>query len=104
MTQVSTVCLHWSFNLATIQEYTVSYSTCRVNFQVHIWKRTYEHSLEIPFPLEHEFYVNFEIIKLEPLWFQGDIILKVLVDFLAEEGTDEDYLVDEIRKNINNDD
>ncbi|KAL2095547.1 hypothetical protein ACEWY4_007695 [Coilia grayii] len=75
----------------------------RVNFQVCIWKRAHEHYPEIPCPLNHGFHVNTETGKLEPLWFEGDVIPKALVDVLAEEDTDEDDLTDEIHTNINED-
>ncbi|KAJ8349163.1 hypothetical protein AAFF_G00189180 [Aldrovandia affinis] len=68
----------------------------RVNFQVCVWKRAHEHYPEIPSPLDHGFHINSETGKLEPLWFEGDVIPKALVDVLAEEDTDEDDIADEI--------
>ena len=64
----------------------------RVNFQVCIWKRAHENNPEIPSTLDHGFHLNSENGKLEPLWFEGDVIPKALIDVLSEEGTDEDDL------------
>lgn len=75
----------------------------RVNFQVCIWKRAHEHYPEIPSPLDHGFHINTETGKLEPLWFEGDVIPKALVDVWAENETDEDDLTDEIHTNIGED-
>ena len=72
----------------------------RVNFQVCAWKRAHEHYPEIPSPLDHGFHINTETGKLEPLWFDGDVIPKALVDVLAEKETDEDDLTDDIHMNI----
>ncbi|KAL7404873.1 hypothetical protein ABVT39_020258 [Epinephelus coioides] len=75
----------------------------RVSFQVCIWKRAHEHYPEIPSPLDHGFHINTETGKLEPLWFEGDVIPKALVDVLAEEETDEDDLADEIHTIMDDD-
>ena len=64
----------------------------RVNFQVCIWKRAHENNPAIPSPLDNGFHLNSENGKLEPLWFEGDVIPKALIDVLVEEGTDEDDL------------
>ena len=50
-------------------------------------------------PLFHGYLVT-EAGKLEPLWFEGDIIPMVLVDILEENGNDEEitdtiHIVDE---------
>ena len=55
----------------------------RVNFQVCIWRRALDHFPEIPSPLDHGYIVT-EAGKLEPLWFEGDIIPMVLVDILTK--------------------
>lgn len=47
--------------------------------------------------------MNTETGKLEPLWFEGDVIPKALADVLAEEETDEDDLADEICSIIDDD-
>ena len=73
----------------------------RVNFLVCVWKRAHEQYPEIPSPLDHGFYINAETGKLEPLWFEGDVIPKALVDVMAEEEIDEDDLTDEIHTNMN---
>lgn len=75
----------------------------RVNFQVCVWKRAHEHYPEIPSPLDHGFHINTETGKLEPLWFEGDVFPKALIDVLAEEETDEDDLADEIHTNMDDD-
>ena len=75
----------------------------RVNFQVCVWKRAHEHYPEIPSPLDHGFHINTETGKLEPLWFEGDVIPKALIDVLAEEETDEGDLADEIHTNMDDD-
>ena len=75
----------------------------RVNFQVCIWKRAHENNPAIPSPLDNGFHLNSENGKLEPLWFEGDVIPKALIDVLVEEGTDEDDL-EEIYIHINDDD
>ncbi|CAJ1061361.1 hypothetical protein XNOV1_A016548 [Xyrichtys novacula] len=75
----------------------------RVNFQVCVWKRAHEHYPESPSPLDHGVYMNTETGKLEPLWFEGDVIPKGLVDILAEEETDEDDLADETHTNMDDD-
>ena len=75
----------------------------RVNFQVCIWKRAHERYPEIPSPLDHGFYINAESDKLEPLWFDGDVIPKVLVDVLAEEEIDENESADEIHTYMDDD-
>ena len=54
----------------------------RVNFQVCIWRGAPDHFPDIP-PLDHGYHVT-EARKLEPLWFEGDIIPMVLVDILEE--------------------
>ena len=76
----------------------------RVNFQVCVWKRAHEHYSEIPSPLDHGFHINTETGKLEPLWFEGDVIPKALVDVLAEEEKDEDDSADELHTNMDDDD
>ena len=55
----------------------------RVNFQVSIWRRALDHFPDIPSPLDHGYHVT-EVRKLEPLWFEGDVIPMVLVDILEE--------------------
>ena len=55
----------------------------RVNFQVCIWRRALDHFSEIPSPLDHGYHVT-EAGKLEPLWFEGNVIPMVLVDILEE--------------------
>ena len=57
----------------------------------------------MPSPLDHGFYINTETGKLEPLWFEGAVFPKALVDVLAEEETDEDDLADEIHTNMDDD-
>ncbi|CAJ1061367.1 hypothetical protein XNOV1_A031607 [Xyrichtys novacula] len=74
----------------------------RVNFQVCIWKRAHENNPAIPSPLDNGFHLNMENGKLEPLWFEGDVIPKALIDVLVEEGTDEDD-PEEIHTYINDD-
>lgn len=74
-----------------------------ISFQVCVWKRAHEHYPQILSPLDHGFYLNTETGKLEPIWFEGDVIPKALVDVLAEEETDEDDLADEIRSIIDDD-
>ena len=51
----------------------------RVNF----WRRALDHFPDIPSPLDHGYHVT-EARKLEPLWFEGDVIPMVLVDILEE--------------------
>ena len=51
-----------------------------VNFQVCIWRRALDHFPDIPSPLDHVT----EARKLEPLWFEGDVIPMVLVDILED--------------------
>lgn len=75
----------------------------RVSFQVCVWKRAHEHYPHAYPPLDHWFYLNTETGKLEPLWFEGDVIPKALVDVLEEEETDEDDLADEIHSIIDDD-
>ena len=65
-----------------------------VNFQVCIWRRALGYFPEIPSPLDHGYHVT-EAGKLEPLWFEGDVIPMVLVDILEENGNDEE-ITDEI--------
>ena len=55
----------------------------RVNFQVSIWCRALDNFPDIPFPLDHGYHVT-EARKLQPLWFEGDVIPMVLVDILEE--------------------
>ena len=66
----------------------------RVNVQVCIWRRALDHFPEIPSPLDHGYIIT-EAGKLEPLWFDGDIIPMVLVHILDENGNDEE-ITDEI--------
>ena len=73
----------------------------RVNFQVCLWKRAHEQYPEIPSPLDHGFYINKESGKLEPLWFDGDVIPKVLVDVSGDEEIDEN--ADEIHTYMDDD-
>ena len=61
----------------------------RVNFHVCIWRSALNHFPEISSPLDHGYHVN-EAGKLEPLWFEGDVIPMVLVDILEENGNDEE--------------
>ena len=72
----------------------------RVNFQVCVWKRAHENYPEIPSPLDHGFYINEESGKLEPLWFDGDVIPRVLVDVFAEEEIGENNSSDKIHTYI----
>ena len=65
-----------------------------VNFQVCIWRRALGHFPEIPSPLDQGHHVT-EAGKLEPLWFEGDVIPMVLVDILEENGNDKE-ITDEI--------
>ncbi|CAJ1079900.1 hypothetical protein XNOV1_A042672 [Xyrichtys novacula] len=74
----------------------------RVNVQVCIWKRAHENNPAIPSPLGIGFHLNTENGKLEPLWFEGDVIPKALNDVLVEEWTDEDDL-EEIHTYMNDD-
>ena len=53
----------------------------RVNFQVCVWRKALDHSPEIPSPLDHGYHVK-EARKLEPLWFEENVIPMVLVDIL----------------------
>ena len=55
----------------------------RVNFQVCIWRRALDHFQEIPSPLDRGYHVK-EAGKLEPLWFEEDVISMILVDVLEE--------------------
>jgi len=68
--------------------------TKRVNLQVCIWRRAVDHFPEIPFPLHHGYHVT-EAGKLDPHWFDGDVIPMVLVDILEENGNGEE-ITDEI--------
>jgi hypothetical protein len=47
--------------------------------------------------------MNAESGKLEPLWFEGHVIPKTLVDVLAEEEIEEDELADEIHTHMDDD-
>ena len=76
----------------------------KVNFQVCTWKRAHEHSPEVPSPLDHGFHLNTETVKLEPLGFEGDVIPKALVDFLAGQEDDEDELHTNIEDKDDDDD
>ena len=71
----------------------------RVNFPVCV-KRANKHYPEIPSPVNHGFHINTETGKLEPLWVEGDVIPKALVNVLAEEEKDEDDFSDELHTNI----
>ena len=66
----------------------------RINLQVCIWRRALNPFLEIPSPLDHGYHVT-EARKLEPLWFEGDVIPMVLVDILEKNGNGEE-ITDEI--------
>ena len=80
-----------------------TFPTCRrvlaqhikwVNFQVCIWRRALDNFPEIPSPLDHGYHVK-EARKMEPLWFEGDVIPMVLVDILEDNWNDEE-ITDEI--------
>ena len=55
----------------------------RVNFKVSIWRRALDNFPDIPSPLDHGYHVT-EARKIEPRWFEGDVIPMVLVDILEE--------------------
>ena len=75
----------------------------RFNFQVCVWKRAHENYIEIPSPLDHGFYINAESGKLETIWFDGDVLPRVLVDVLAEEEIGENDIADEIHTFMDDD-
>ena len=56
--------------------------------------RAHEYSPEVPSRLDHGFHLNTETVKLEPLGFEGDVIPKALVDFLAGQEDDEEEKTD----------
>ena len=75
----------------------------RVNFQVCVWKRAHENYPEIQSPLDHIFYIYEESGKIESVWFDGDVIPRVLVDVLVEEENGENDIADEIHTFIDDD-
>ena len=62
----------------------------RANYQVCIWRRAHEHYPQIPMPQEFGYHINSETNKLEPLWFEGDVIPKDLVRVSDRQG-EEDF-------------
>ena len=73
----------------------------RVNYQVCIWRRAHEQYPEIPSPQEFGFHINSDTGKLEPLWFEGYVILKDLIKELLEEEAEKDNF-DEIHISVEN--
>ena len=61
----------------------------RASFQINVWKRNHEQYPEIILSIYHCVYINVDSCKLEPLWFDVEVIPRVLVEFLAEIEIDE---------------
>ena len=64
---------------------------CTSAFSFSIWRRALDHFPEISSPLDHGYHVT-EAGKLEPLWFEGDVIPMVLVDILEENGNEKSQM------------
>ena len=61
----------------------------RVNYQVGIWKHAHVPNPNIPLPTEN---IGWTLVdaKLEPPWFDGDALPKILVGIWQRSETDDD--------------
>ena len=68
--------------------------TSKESISKYVSGKGLDHFPEIPSPLDHGYHVT-EAGKLEPVWFEGNVIPMVLVDILEDNGNDEE-ITDEI--------